>query len=95
MSKILRALFVVALIAVLSAIHLTIFNQNINRSYKIVAQNRKLDALRDTNRYLNYKVAQKESLERIENIAINKLNMVYPKDVKYLLITGSSGEAVQ
>jgi len=95
MNKILRALFVVALIAVLSAIHLTIFNQNINRSYKIGEQNRKLDVLRNTNRFLNYKVAQKESLERIEDIAKNKLNMVYPKDVKYLLITGSSVEAAQ
>ena len=84
MKKPVKSFLIVLVLLSLSALHLTIYNQNINRSYKIGKLNKKLTLLRNQNRYLNYKAAKKESLERIEQIAKTRLNMVYPKDIKYL-----------
>ena len=85
MNKTYKAFFIVIILVALSALHLTIYNQNINKSYMIVKLNKKLEVLRNNNRFLNYKAAKKGSLERIEKIATTKLNMVYPKNVKYLV----------
>ncbi|MFC1559803.1 hypothetical protein ACFLZ2_02645 [Candidatus Margulisiibacteriota bacterium] len=95
MNKKSKAFFIVAILLSLSAIHLTIYNQNINRSYEILKIQKKLAVIRNGNRFLNYKVAKKESLSRIEKIATTKLNMVYPKEIKYLQTIGSSEEAGQ
>lgn len=87
MNKTIRSFAIVIVLILLSSIHLSIFNQNIDRSYNIDKLNKKLETLIDVNRFLNYKVAQKESLDRIENIATKKLKMVYPKDIKYMMET--------
>ena len=85
MNKTIGSFAIVIVLIILSSIHLSIFNQNIDRSYDIVKLNKKLEKIIDENRFLNYKVAQKESLERIEDIATKKLKMIYPKDIKYMM----------
>lgn len=92
MNKTIRSFAIVIVLILLSSVHLSIFNQNIDRSYDIVKLNKKLEALIDVNRFLNYKVAQKESLDRIENIATKKLKMIYPKEIKYMTETTREAE---
>ena len=81
-----RAVFTLALIVLLAGIHLYIYTQNIDLKYQLTDLKVKLRELRNKNRALGSKVAAKESLANIEKYAREKLKMVYPGKVNYVLI---------
>jgi cell division protein FtsL len=88
--KIIRAFTILLIFLALCAIHLAIYTSSIKIGYEIDGLKRKLEAIRNENRYLNYLVAKEEALPRIEQIAKGRLNMVYPDKINYIII--SSGE---
>ena len=82
-----RAVFVLVVFVVLSGIHLYINTQNIGLKYEVTDLKIKLSKLRSANRLLGSQVARKENLPQIEKIAKEKLKMVYPAKMNYVLIT--------
>ncbi len=79
-----KALFVLATIVALSIVHLSIYTQNINLKYEVEDLKKTLGKLQGDLRYLRSIAAKKKSLKRIENIAVNKLNMVRPDKINYI-----------
>ncbi len=80
-----RAVFILTVIVALAGIHLYIYTQNIGLKYRITDLKIKLGELRSKNRKLGSQVAKKESLDYIEKTAKEKLNMIYPEEVNYIL----------
>jgi cell division protein FtsB len=80
-----RAVFILIVIVALAGIHLYIYTQNIGLKYRITDLKIKLGELRSKNRKLGSQVAKKESLVYIEKTAKEKLNMIYPEKVNYIL----------
>lgn len=91
--KILRAFAILIIFVALAAVHLTIYTGSLNISYEIDGLKKTFEQLRNDKRYLKYLVAKEEALPRIEGAAKGKLNMVYPKEVDYIII--STKEAAQ
>jgi len=90
--RISRALIILAVFVLLSAVHLTIYTNSMRTGYEIDALKKKLEVLRNENRYLNYLVVKEEALPRIENIAKGKLNMVYPDKINYIVVSSKEVE---
>lgn len=76
---------------VFSAVHLSIFVQNISLTYRLTEGKIKLSELNSRNRLLGGSVAREENLVFIEKTAKEKLGMVYPENIKYII---GSKEAV-
>ena len=91
--KILRAFAILIIFVLLSAVHLTIYTNSIKTGYEIDELKRKLDSVRPENRYLNYLVAKEEALPRIEKVAREKLNLIYPEKINYIIT--STGEGIE
>lgn len=91
--KILRAFAILIVFVALSAVHLTIMTGSLKISYEIDTLKRTFELLRSDKRYLNYLVAREEALPRIEQAAKGKLNMVYPEQMNYIIV--STKEAAQ
>ncbi|KPJ63821.1 hypothetical protein AMJ44_13905 [candidate division WOR-1 bacterium DG_54_3] len=82
-----RAVFVLIIFVILAGIHLYIYTQNIGLKYKITDLKIKLSELRSRNRRLVSQVAEKENLPYIEKIAKEKLDMIYPEEINYILVS--------
>ena len=68
----------------LDVIHLTVFSKTIEINYQAEELRQKFNRVLSENRSLAATVSKKNSLERIEKIATEKLGMVYPEKMKYL-----------
>jgi cell division protein FtsL len=87
-----RNIFLIILVfLIFSTILLVINAKNMKLSYEAGILKAKLNKIYNHNRILSADVAEKSSLQRIDQIAKNKLKMIYPVDMKYLL--EGSGEA--
>ena len=82
-----RAVFILIIFVILAGIHLYIYTQNIGLKYKITDLKIKLSELRSRNRKLISQVAKKENLPYIEKIAKEKLDMIYPEKINYILVS--------
>jgi cell division protein FtsL len=82
-----RAVFTLIVFVILAGIHLYIYTQNIGLKYKITDLKIKLSELRSRNRKLISQVAKKENLPYIEKIAKEKLDMIYPEKINYILVS--------
>lgn len=80
-----RAVFVLLTLLALAGIHLYINTQNIGLKYKVTDLKIQLEDIRSQNRELGSRVAQKENLSYIEKVARNRLNMIYPEKINYIL----------
>jgi cell division protein FtsL len=80
-----KILLITLVFLVLGAVHLTIHTHNMHLNYEVEQLKKILNELYNKNRVLSLQVAQKSSLERIEKIAVQSLNMVYPKEMNYII----------
>lgn len=80
-----RAVLILIIFVALAGIHLYIYTQNIGLKYKVTDLKIKLSKIVSKNRSMVSQVAKKENLHYIEKIAREKLNMVYPEEVNYIL----------
>ena len=87
-----RAVFILFVFVVLAGIHLYIYTQNIGLNYKVTDLKIKLSKIVSRNRDLIRRVAEKENLNHIEKYAREKLDMVYPEEVTYIVPSRSAPE---
>ncbi len=87
-----RAVFILSIFVVLAGIHLYIYTQNIGLKYRVTDLKVKLSEIVSQNRSLTGRVAEKENLDYIEKYAREKLNMVYPEGITYIVPSRSSPE---
>ncbi|MFC1511488.1 septum formation initiator family protein [Candidatus Margulisiibacteriota bacterium] len=80
-----RAVFILTVFVLLAAIHLFFNTQNIKHKYVVTDLKIKLGELRSKNRNLGSRVAGKENLAHIEKVAREKLRMIYPSKINYIL----------
>jgi cell division protein FtsB len=80
-----RAVLILIIFVALAGIHLYIYTQNIDIKYRVTDLKTKLTRIRTRNRQLGITVAKKENLSYIENVAKNKLGMIYPEKINYVL----------
>jgi cell division protein FtsB len=85
MFKFRRAVLILVIFLVLAGIHLFIYTQNIDLKYEATDLKIKLSEIRSKNRNLGSKIAQKEDLNYIEKVAKQKLKMIYPAKINYIL----------
>ncbi|MFC1637694.1 hypothetical protein ACFL1W_01600 [Candidatus Margulisiibacteriota bacterium] len=85
-----RAVLILVTFVALSGIHLYIYTQNINIKYRVTDLKVKLTGLRTRNRLRGLEVARKENLSHIENTAKNKLGMIYPEQINYVVASGEA-----
>ena len=82
-----RAVLLLALFVALAGLHLYITTQNIGLKYRLTDQKVKYNKLKDHNRQLALQIARQEDLGKIEQAAREKLMMVYPEKVRYILLS--------
>lgn len=82
-----RAVFILILLVVLAGLHLFVYTQNMSLKYNMTDLKIKLGELRRENRLLGSQIAQKENLSGIEKTAREKLEMTYPEEITYILIS--------
>lgn len=80
-----RAVLILIIFVILAGIHLLINTQNISLKYKVTDLKIKFREIRSKNRYRQVQVARKENLELVEKQATEKLKMVYPQKINYIL----------
>jgi cell division protein FtsL len=85
MRKFRNAILILVTIVALAGIHLYINTQNIDLKYKVTDLKIRLAEIRSYNRQLGSQVAKNEKLSYIEKVAKEKLGMVYPKKINYIL----------
>ena len=79
------AVFILAVFVVLAGLHLFIYTQNIGLKYRTTNLKIKLQEIRSKNRQSGSIVARKENLAFIEKTAKEKLDMLYPAKINYIL----------
>ena len=82
--KIGRAIIILIFLVTLAIIHLGIFTSSMEIKYQNEELKAKFNSTHAENLALAAKVSKKSALERIEEIARDKLGMIYPKNIKYL-----------
>ena len=82
-----KATLILICVVLLSGLHLFIYTQNIKLKYRANDLKIRLDELRGQNRLLGSRVAEKENLGYIEKFARERLNMIYPDKINYILVT--------
>lgn len=87
-----KAIFILVVMVVLAGIHLFIYTQNMTLKYKVTDLKIRFSELRSKNRQLGSQVAAKENLAYIEKFAREKLEMIYPKKMNYILKTDDSSK---
>ena len=85
-----KAVVILFLAVSMSLVHLLISAKIASLGYKVDEGKKVLSKLRSENRSLAARIAQMESLPRIEEIARNKLKMITPPRIKYIVITGEA-----
>ncbi len=81
MKRFLPAVFV--LVSIL-ALHIFITTKIAHTGYRTAPIKKEAEKIRNENRELAARIAQKESLWKIEEKAAGKLKMEYPKRIKYI-----------
>ncbi len=79
-------------ILVFAIIHLAIYTQSISIKYEIENLKIRLSAIRSSNRALRSIVAKEESLVKIQKIAKDKLKMVKPEKINYIILKEGTSE---
>ncbi|KAF0133424.1 MAG: hypothetical protein FD145_1287 [Candidatus Saganbacteria bacterium] len=74
------------LVLVLALVHLFIVTSSVGLKYNAASLKIKYGKLYAESRRLNYFVAKKENLSRIDSMAVSKLGMVYPEKIDYIVI---------
>ncbi|MGB9613405.1 MAG: septum formation initiator family protein [Candidatus Margulisiibacteriota bacterium] len=82
-----RALFVLLVFLILASIHLYLYAQNIKLKYQNTDLKIKLAEIDSQNRSLRVELARAENLAYIEKIAKEKLGMVYPEKINYIILS--------
>ncbi len=83
-------IWLLALVVILSAVHLSIFTKNMNSKYEVDDLKRTAIGLTAETRNLSDLSAEKMGLGKIENIAKNKLHMLRPDDMNYVPAAASN-----
>jgi len=71
-------------------LHIFITTEIARTGYRTSSLKNEAKQIRNENRELAAKVAQKESLWKIETKAIGKLNMKYPEKIRYIAVSGEA-----
>ena len=79
------ALTVLIVFLLLAGTHLFIYAQNISLKYKLTDIKIKIAEVNSANRILGSQVARAENLPEIEKIARDKLGMIYPENMNYII----------
>lgn len=79
------ALFILFLLVAASTVHLAIYTMNIDLKYEVEGLKRDLLALNNELRALEADAAVKRNLGRIESVAVNKLKMIRPESIHYIV----------
>ena len=85
-----RYLPVIFILVCVWALQLFVTAEIARTSYSISSLKKEAEKSRNENRELAAKEAQKESLWKIEEKALGKLNMEYPEKIKYLVVSGEA-----
>ena len=85
-----RYIWPIFVIVLLAAAHLFIFTGSIGIKYDSAGLKNDFKKLYQENRQLKCLVSMEESLDRIENEAVLKLEMYYPEEVNYIVTTRES-----
>lgn len=88
MKRYLPAVFVIVCVWTL---HLFITAEIAHISYRTAPVKKEAEKIRNENRELAARVAQKESLEKIEAKALGRLNMRSPEKIRYIVVSGEAG----
>ncbi len=88
-----RAVFILVVFLLLSGIHLFVYARNISLKYEITDLKVKFAELSSRKRQLATQVAREENLNYVEKTAREKLKMVYPERVIYILPSKEAGPA--
>jgi len=83
-----RYIWPIFVIVLLAAAHLFIFTGSIGIKYDSVRLKNDFKKSYQENRQLKCLVSKEESLDRIEGVAVLKLDMYYPEEVNYIVTTG-------
>lgn len=87
-----RFAVIFALIISLSFIHLVIVSKTVIIGNELDISNKIFNKLASQNKDLEARAAKEESLQRIESIARNKLGMITPEKINYIIVS-SEGSA--
>lgn len=82
-----RLILPVGSILILAFIHLFFFAQSVSLKYELTDLKMKFMEIYKKNRYLSSTLARLESLDRVEETAVKKLDMVYPENLNYIIIS--------
>lgn len=85
-------IFLVTAVIILALVHLFIFTGSIGINYDLVKKKMAFQELHQENRRLNCLLARAESLEKVEKIATTKLDMLYPENMNYIIISSKETE---
>lgn len=86
-TKFRRAVLVIIVLVVLAGIHLFFNTQNVGLKYKLTDLKTEYSKIHSRNQELGSRVSEKEDLHRIEQAAREKLDMAYPDQVNYILVS--------
>lgn len=82
-----RYIWPMFIIVLLAAAHLFIFTGSIGIKYDSARLKADFKKSYQENRQLKCLVSKEESLDRIEDVAVSKLDMYYPEEVNYIVTT--------
>lgn len=85
------AVSILIIFLLLAGAHLFIYAQNISLNYQITDLKLRLSELKSRNRQLAGRAAEEENLSRVEKTAKEKLGMIYPEKITYIVATGEAG----
>jgi cell division protein FtsB len=80
-----RAVSILVVFLLLAGVHLFIYAQNISLKYEITDLKVKLSELNSRKRQLASQAAREENLNYVEKAAKEKLKMIYPERIIYIL----------
>ena len=84
-----KAVAILVLFLTLAGVHLFIYAKNIGLKYRITDLKIKLAELNSLSRQLDSQLSQEEDLGEVEQYARNKLGMVYPETITYIVENGT------
>ena len=85
-----RLILPVGSILILAFIHLFFFAQSVSLKYELTDLKMKFMEIYKKNRYLSSALARLESLQLIEDQATKKLDMIYPENINYIVLSGEA-----
>ena len=85
------AVATIAFFVVLAGTHLFIYAQNISLKYALTDLKVRFNELNSRNRGFASQSAREENLTFIEKTARDKLGMVYPEKINYIIVSREAG----